>query len=260
MDIVKVRDSKYEEYEALLLERDQLEREAGSIWTAYLQAFGQLEADVFEEKIECIKRKKMIAYYQNALNHGGQVDQDAMQAYLDAEMAEYYNRLRRMTEDNKKAGESGTSSPYHIRRCKEIYRRIARQIHPDTHPYTDQSETFSELWSRVVSAYHMNDLKLLSELEILVNKAVREAGGALEKIDIPDIDSRIEELKMEIEDIKTTDPYKLTYLLDDADAVAKKKKGLTDELETYIKYRHDLDEVILDLLSNGGITINMRLD
>lgn len=260
MDIVKAQNSKYDEYEALLLERDQLEREAGSIWTSYIKEFGQLMTDVFEEKIECIKRKKMIAYYQSAINHGGQVDQDAMQAYLDQEMAEYNAQLRRMIEDNKKSMESKASSPYTIRRCKEIYRRIARQIHPDTHPGTDQNETLSELWSETVTAYQMNDLKRLSELEVLVNKAIRDMGKELEKIDIPSIEERIEELKEEIEEIKNSEPYKFIYLLDDPEAVAKKKKGLTEELETYIKYRNDLDKVISDLLSNGGITISWRMN
>ena len=89
MDLVKSGDSKYDEYENLLLTRDQLRKEAGQIWTVYLQLFGRLITENYEEKLECIKCKKIIAYYQNAINHGGAVDSAAMQKYLDQEMAGY---------------------------------------------------------------------------------------------------------------------------------------------------------------------------
>ena len=94
MDLIKSTDSKYEEYENLLLERDQITKEAGQIWTVYLQLFGKLITDNYEEKLECIKCKKTIAYYQNALNHGGVVDSAAMEKYMEQEMAEYYANLR----------------------------------------------------------------------------------------------------------------------------------------------------------------------
>ena len=103
MDLIKSTDSKYEEYENLLLERDQLNKEAGQIWTAYLRIFGKLISDNYEEKLECIKCKKIIAYYQNALNHGGVVDSAAMERYLEKEMAEYYANLNRMIKENEKS-------------------------------------------------------------------------------------------------------------------------------------------------------------
>lgn len=117
MDLIKSTDSKYEEYENLLLERDQISKEAGQIWTVYLQLFGKLITDNYEEKLECIKCKKTIAYYQNALNHGGVVDSAAMEKYMEQEMAEYYANLRRMLKDNENANNAGTSTPYEVARC-----------------------------------------------------------------------------------------------------------------------------------------------
>ena len=78
MELIKTADSKYEEYEALLLERDQVEKEAGQIWTAYMKEFGQLIVDVFEKKVESIKRKKIIAYYQMQINRGEKIDPKLM--------------------------------------------------------------------------------------------------------------------------------------------------------------------------------------
>ena len=116
MELIKSGDTQYEEYENLLLERDQLQKEAGQVWTAYVIEFGQLISDVYEEQLECVKCKKTIAYYQNAINHGGIIDQDAMQAYLDKEMASYYAELARLQEENENCKNSSESAPYEVQR------------------------------------------------------------------------------------------------------------------------------------------------
>ena len=192
MDLIKSTDSKYEEYENLLLERDQITKEAGQIWTVYLQLFGKLITDNYEEKLECIKCKKTIAYYQNALNHGGVVDSAAMEKYMEQEMAEYYANLRRMLKENEDANNAGTSTPYEVARAKTLYRRLAKLIHPDINPETDHSKELQELWQRILIAYHHNDVKELSELEVLVRKVLKDLGSEDEKVDIPDIEEKID--------------------------------------------------------------------
>ena len=258
MDLIKSTDSKYEEYENLLLERDQITKEAGQIWTVYLQLFGKLITDNYEEKLECIKCKKTIAYYQNALNHGGVVDSAAMEKYMEQEMAEYYANLRRMLKENEDANNAGTSTPYEVARAKTLYRRLAKLIHPDINPETDHSKELQELWQRILIAYHHNDVKELSELEVLVRKVLKELGSEDVKVDIPDIKEKIEALKSEIEGIKQTEPYCLRYLVEDEEAAEKKKTELREELETYQKYHKELNEVILKMLQTGGLKIYVQ--
>lgn len=258
MDLIKSTDSKYEEYEKLLLERDQITKEAGQIWTVYLQLFGKLITDNYEEKLECIKCKKTIAYYQNALNHGGVVDSAAMEKYMEQEMAEYYANLRRMLKENEDANNAGTSTPYEVARAKTLYRRLAKLIHPDINPETDHSKELQELWQRILIAYHHNDVKELSELEVLVRKVLKELGSEDVKVDIPDIEEKIEALKSEIEGIKQTEPYCLRYLVEDEEAAEKKKTELREELETYQKYHKELNEVILKMLQTGGLKIYVQ--
>lgn len=258
MDLIKSTDSKYEEYENLLLERDQITKEAGQIWTVYLQLFGKLITDNYEEKLECIKCKKTIAYYQNALNHGGVVDSAAMEKYMEQEMAEYYANLRRMLKENEDANNAGTSTPYEVARAKTLYRRLAKLIHPDINPETDHSKELQELWQRILIAYHHNDVKELSELEVLVRKVLKELGSEDVKVDIPDVEEKIEALKSEIEGIKQTEPYCLRYLVEDEEAAEKKKTELREELETYQKYHKELNEVILKMLQTGGLKIYVQ--
>lgn len=259
MELIKCKDTKYEEYETLLLERDQAQKEGGQIWTAYLKVFGQLITEVYEAKLECIKCKKMIAYYQNAVNHGGSVDADAMQVYLKKEMAQYYENLRRMVEANTRIRESGESTEYEVSRSKVLYRRLAKLLHPDINSETDRNPSLIELWNRIVIAYGHNDIKALSELEVLAGKAMKDLGLGRVKIVIPEIDSRIEELKEEINEIRSTEPYTYRDLLEDEDATERKKTLLTKELEEYKSYRDQLNGVIDDILTKGGVTLRWQM-
>ncbi len=255
MDLVNCTDNSYEEYENLLLERDQLLKDADSIWISYTQIFGQLITDVYEAKLECIKRKKTIAYYQAALNRGGVVDPAAMQEYLDREMAAFNAELRRMLEENEACKKAKTSSAYEVQRAKTLYRRLAKLLHPDINPETDRQEVLKELWQRILTAYRANDVKALSELEVLTRKALAELGAGEIRAEIPDLEDRIGELKEEILEIQSTEPYTYKELLEDAEAVEKKKKDLEEELASYRKYREELEEIIRQMLRDGGIRL-----
>ena len=260
MDLIKSKDSRYDEYESLLLERDQIKKEAGQIWTVYTATFGQLIADVYEEKLECIKCKKTISFYQTALNHGGIVDADALQKYLEKEMAAYYANLKRMMEDHDRCKKAGHSTDYDVRRSKELYRRLAKLLHPDINSETDRQEVLRELWQRVLTAYAHNDVKELSELEVLIRKTLKDLGVGEIKVDIPDIEEKIEALKAEIAEIMSTEPYTYRELLDDEEAIEKKKKQLTEELQSYQKYRKELDEMIQKMLESGEVRIKWLMN
>lgn len=258
MDLVKSGDSKYDEYENLLLTRDQLRKEAGQIWTVYLQLFGRLITENYEEKLECIKCKKIIAYYQNAINHGGAVDSAVMQKYLDQEMAGYYENLNRMIQDAEAANNAGESTPYEVQRSKNLYRRLAKLIHPDINPETDRSDTLKELWQRILIAYHHNDTKELSELEVMVRKALHDLGSEKVTVDIPDIEGKIEALRVEIDTITHTEPYSLQSLVEDEKAIENKTAELQEETESYKKYHKELDAIILQMMNSGGLKIYVQ--
>lgn len=257
MELIKSDNNsdRYEEYETLLLERDQVSKEANQIWIVYMKNFGQLIAEAYEVKLDCIKCKKTIAYYQNAINHGGTVDADAMQEYLKREMAGYYANLKQMIEENARCHEAGSTTVYEAQRSKVLYRRLAKLIHPDINPETDRHEELRELWQRAVDAYNMNDVKALAELEVLAHKAMSDLGAGKVRVQIPDIVDRIEELRKEIETIRTTTPYTYLSLIEDGDAVEQKKRELAQELKDYKTYREQLNKVIDDLLAGGRITL-----
>ena len=183
-----------------------------------------------------------------------------MQEYLDREMALYYVNLKRMQGDYQKCKNAGTSTSYEVQRSRTLYRRLAKLIHSDINPETDRQEILKELWQRILTAYGYNDIKALSELEVLVRKALKDLGKEEIKIDIPDISERIDALKKEILDITHTEPYTYRELLENDDAVEKKKTALQEELDTYKKYHDELKEAILQIVSKGGIEIKWRMN
>ena len=261
MELTRTENRQYEEYEELLLERDRLRKEAGQIWTVYMKTFGQLITEVFEEKVACIRQKKLIGYYQKAANRGQNIDVEALEKLMDSEMAEYQKQLQQLLSDEKRCRESGVSTLYEAERSKVLYRRLVKLLHPDIHPETDREEKLRELWTRIVEAYGKNDVKALSELEVLARAALKELhlDGAI-SVEIPDLEDRIRDLHKEMERIRTTEPYLYKALVEDPAAVEEKKQELQKELETYRDYHRQLDEAAETILREGGIELLWQMN
>lgn len=250
-DIIKVKNTSYARYEELLMQRDNLKKEAFIMQRNYVAEFGDLILQVFEKKLECIRKKKTIKFAQAAVNHGKSVDRDGLQAYLDKEMAAFQEQLDAMVLDTKSAKERENISEYDLLKIKRIYHKLVKLIHPDINPLTEENETISDLWRRIQIAYNCNNLKDIEELELMVTTALDKMGIGVMEIEIPDIEEKIAEIEAEIVRIQETDPYMYKYLLEDPKAVAEKNKALKDELKSYEDYAAKLDAILEGLISNG---------
>lgn len=247
MEIIRVTNGDYAAYEELLLQREQLEKEADEYQREYICEFGQLITEVFKEKIECISLKKAIAFCQAAKNRGAEIKQNELEDYLNAHMAAYYAQLQNMLAQNKAANSGTPITDYQAGQIKKIYRRLAKLLHPDISPLTTQYPRLSELFGEIITAYKCNQLKRLQELEVLVMKALDEIGAEHADIVIDDIETKIEALEEEIHSIVTTEPYTYKTLLADAFAAAEKKKALEEELEEYKNYHVRLQKILDEL-------------
>jgi len=251
--IIKVRNSEYARYEELLMERDALKKEARIYQDMYIHEFGDLMTEVFQKKIDCISKKKSIAFCQQALNRGEAVDQDKLKAYLEEQMADYNAKLKAMVEASDACRKLHTSPEVVVNKVKHIYRKLAKVIHPDINEQAKNNPKFIELWNRVAIAYRMNDLKEMEELEVLVSEAMINAGMNGMEIEIPDIADKIAQVEEEIHVIKTTDPYMYKMLLEDPIAVEEKNAELQKELKEYTDYEKQLDEILMDLAAKGMV-------
>lgn len=253
--LIPHRNSSKEYYSNLLLKRDAVSKEALNYSIEYNVMFGDIIISIFEMKIECVRKKKTISYYQRAINLGGKVNSAEFQKYIKQQMADYEANLKSMIEHNNAIKETTHISEYDVQKIKKLYHKIAKQIHPDMNPQLKDIITIQELWQRVVTAYKLNQLKELEELEVLVSVALSEHDINTEDVIVPYLEDKIAELEKEIDKITSTDPYLYKFLLADVDMVSLKEKELNEELESFTKYAAQLEEVIQQMLTSGEVTI-----
>lgn len=260
MQLIRINNGAYDRYEKLLLKRDQLEKDAAQILISYTKEFGDLLTESFEARIACIRLKKEIAWCQAQLNRDTKIDADAMKREIDTIMAAYYRELADMYAETKAAKGCERISEVTLIAVKRIYRKLAKQLHPDINPMTAKEPQLSELWNRISIAYNANDLEELRELEVLAAAALEQAGGGRIEVAIPDIEKKILHLEAQISEIVRTEPYTLRDILDDPAAMEAKKEELKKERDTYLQYKEELKGVLEDLLQSGGGHVTWRMN
>ena len=243
-ELIKVTNASYILYEELLLKRENLRKEGTQFYITYLQVFGELLTESFRKKVECIRKKKMIAYCQRCLNQGKDINSLNLHQFIDAEMKSYEAQLKQMIQEAKDAAEARSISDEDVRTIKEIYYRLARKIHPDMRPEYADDLQIMDYWNRIVIAYHNNQLQELEELEVLVNTCLAAKQGGDETLHIKNVETKIKNLEQEIDRIVSTAPYTYRFLLEDNSQKEAKKEELQQEIKEYEQYAKELDDVL----------------
>ena len=257
--LIKVKSSAYEQYEFLLLKRDQYRNKAGQILISYTKEFGDLINAVFEKKIECIRLKKAIAMCLAYINRGEAVDVDAMNARIDREMTLYYAELEEMLSRTQAAQNARVLPQTVVLEIRRIYRKLVRLLHPDINPATCEFPEAIDLWNRISIAYHSNNLDEMRELEVLAAALTEKMGGNDITVDIPDIEEKIAALEQEINDILAKEPYIYKKILEDADLIREKKDALHSELDEYSRYQNELQQNLDQMLAETGRKVTWRM-
>ncbi|MBO4408653.1 MAG: hypothetical protein J5786_05200 [Clostridiales bacterium] len=250
MDIIRIAGGDYEYYEQLILRRDRLIKEAEAYRLDYIREFGELINKVFEAEIECISLKKSITYCAQRINRGETPDKKKLEKYLEVYMDEYYERLKDMKAQLKVSKSGTVLSPDELKEIRSIYHEIARNIHPDLSPICKEIPKLLDLFERATMAYRMNDLKLLREIKFLVDIAINEVESI--NMMIPDINDRIKEVEDECDRIVKEEPYTYGKLLEDFEAVMKKKEELEAQYKEYTEYAKELAGQ-LEKMMHGGV-------
>ena len=247
MDLIKIALGDYPRYEELLLRKDKFEKEALQWYDEYIRVFGPYIIDLFEVKVECIRLKKLIALAQAEINQGFTPDMDKINLLVEDQMRSYYEDLKKMVKEHESSKKATKIPEHEVIKIKKIYREIAKILHPDINPETQKDKVLLDLWNRVVIAYKCNKLKEIEELQVMVNAALSERGIDVSKIVIPNIEEKIKELEIKINEIITTDPYNYKFLLEDREETEQRKKDFEDEKNEYIKYREELENILNEL-------------
>ena len=259
MDIIKIRNADYDRYEELLMQRDQLRKEADIYHGLYVREFGDLHLRIFDKQIDCIGKKKMIGYYQLAINRGNAIDQALTDALIHEEMENYRKRLQTMIEENDAAKKMSEVTSVTVLKIKRLYRKLAKQLHPDINPKTGEIPELMELWNMITTAYNTNSLNDMEEAELLVSQALERIGMGCMEIEIPNLEEKIEAVEADIQKIREKDPYQYKFLLDDPEAVEERKRELKAKYDEYSEYEKQLDTVI-DHILNSGVKIIWKMN
>ena len=254
-EIIRIQNSDYHRYEELLLRKNDVKKECLYLEREYSRVFGELIIAVFKKKVECAKKKKAIAFCQVSFNRGELPDETALRDFIQKETAALQNHLEQMITEYDHANDCAAITEIDAVRIRTIYRRIAKQLHPDLHPAVLESDQLQQLWLDVQDAYQRNDIKELRELEVLAAKALSEIAGEISIPEIPNIQEKILSLEEEIKHMMDTDPYQYKFLLLDKNDVAAKKEALNEELKKYQEYSRQLDAMLSDLLPEGVMMI-----
>ena len=242
--LAKVKAASYERYSELLLKKDELKKEAEEIQNDYSVVFGELKTLLFKERMECVKKRKIISYCQRQMVEDKQIIEAELNSFVDQAMQELNDTLQAMIDQNEKSKKLENIDKATIKKIKTIYFRIAKLIHPDMKPELKDDETIKDLWNRTLVAQKQNQLKEIEEVEFLVKKYLDSISGKKRHVEIPDVEEKIARLIEEIEEIKTTNPYLYKYLLANEDAVNEEKKSILSEIDEYKRYGEELDSLI----------------
>lgn len=240
-NVIKIKNASYERYEELLHKKERLKKEAKEYEIAYNSIFGALNSDVYEARTSCVRKRKAISYCQSIIGMGSRVKRSEMNAFVDKAMQDYEKTLNFLMEDDKK-DEKKLNDFQSKKEIKNIYRKLARLIHPDMHNNLDEDEVIQDLWNRTCVAYSCQDLGELQELDVLINNYLASINQKHEEIEIPNVNEKIFYLNREIDNIIHNNPYQYKFILKDEDSLKRKKEELEKELDDYIKYGQELDE------------------
>lgn len=245
---------KIKRFECLLLQRDKFLREAQAIKIAYMKEFGDILVENFQTKIECIRKKKILAYCQKQINCGRNINIQEIESNVEEEMISYKTELEELSTIRNEAQTAQSASSDDLERAKKLYRDIAKRIHPDVFEGITENEELYNLWQRAVDAYHELNPEKLIEIDFQIDCVLKKMNKPVDMRKFDDIDERIERIEYEISRIVNSTPYNYEVFLKNKKTIKDKRAEIKNETYEYQQYLDELSEKISSLLEGKVIS------
>lgn len=238
----------YQSFKKLLFSKDDLLKEALQYESFYYSTFGDLIVNIFTQKVEIVKLKKMIAYCQKQRNYHLPINSHDLQQFSQAVDKQYENDLTSLLEFIKDSKPTGTLTEEELNEIKALYRQLSKLIHPDLNPEVYKNSTIQELWTKLQIAYKTNNLEEVKNLEILI---LNETKYTHISEPINNLQYKIGLLAKEIEKIKSSYPYLYKYDLINPSIKEEELSAELLDLESYSKsLLLKLDEFMIQTLKS----------
>ena len=201
----------------------------------YAELFGAIERRTQERMLELRQRKRMVELFAIKLDRGQTLDAKMVELVMRAVMNENgevrsrMDRAVRYRESHEAPGPERSARAVAIG-MRDIYRRLARRLHPDARGGSDAIAR--RYWDVVQSAYARGDLELLRALDHLVHEAGSGdavPSDALER-EVQRLQETIRAERRRLAAGRATEPYTLRDSLYDDSRIASHRAELEREL------------------------------
>lgn len=227
-------------YQDLLFRKDAAKKEAEEIRLEYTRTFASVLQDLAEVQFQCLLRKHAISLCTMSRNRQERVDVKSVRSSLLSARQTLQKDLDSYVTYVQMTVDAPAVSYADLAKIRTIYRRIARLVHPDLHPEIWEIAEIADLWDKVCSAYEGNRLAELQEAEMQIMALIPEQSAA---VVIDDIDSKMEKVRIDIEQILTSEPYIWRRWLLEPDKSSRLAE-LNKEIEEDRAYISQLDTLL----------------
>jgi hypothetical protein len=204
----------------------------------YYVKIGALEVELFQLQLSIKALKIQIEHAYKAINKNETPNFEAIEQYVDELLVlaqiEILEKIERVNE--AKIGLQNLVSNDNRKGIHNIYKRIAKQIHPDVNP--NFTEEQYEVWCKVQDAYKRNDLEQLQALELAYDDVIYtdtykdiEEDELVLKNEI--LLAGIKELEVTLSSINDSFPFNLKDKLTDDEWVTNKQAEVNKQIEDY---------------------------
>lgn len=243
--VARVRDevrAARERILGVLVEIDDLRLQqipqARAEWQA---AIGCWEQALLEAELAGRRARRRLALVQRQTNRGAPVDDAAIEAQLDHELAEWQEKVEQARVAYEQAmgrlASYGTMSPADGRELRTLYHTLMRRLHPDVCRVHD--EHTEQLFSLAQAAYSRGDVALLRSLEV----ATQQLDGPDELDAVSDADSLETELELveaeeaaarrQLEELRDCEDLRRRRLLADPEWVSARTAELRERVQAW---------------------------
>ena len=203
------------------------------LYSLYETQIGKLEYEEFQQKVKL----KLLTYeaklIQAYINRNERPDTERIAEQIQMAQAAYKADLEQKEADIKAAQAfliSPAMSLEESTELRDLYRMIAKSLHPDLHPDADQKE--KDLFVKAVSAYRIGDIHVLRQIALALSDEPVE--------DIPDMNlprlidqarKTVEEFENRIARMNKEFPFIYRKQLVDKEWVKQQHTKLTERIK-----------------------------
>ena len=144
----------------------------------YEASVGVLLFEEFKLLIHIKLTQLEINLTQAYINHNAPIDHYRIDEQVKAAQKEYQARIEQKEAELRKAEEFLSApclSKEETKELRDLYRTIAKALHPDLHP--DQGREECDLFIKAASAYRKGDLQTLRQIAILIETKNLDING-----------------------------------------------------------------------------------